>query len=331
MLEPPFPVDEASRISGLVKLDVLDTPPEERFDRITRLVRQVFDVPIVLISLVDNKRQWFKSKQGLVAKETCRKSSFCAHAIALPVTLDPSNRIMEIPDTKLDERFRDNPLVIGDPYIRFYAGFVLQSHDEYNLGTLCIIDKKVRKLSDTDRATLFDFGMVAQDALQSLRYEDKDIYTGLYNRRGFYPVADYVLESAAKQEFHTTLVYIKKLNFLRLVKEFGGLVEREILLNFVDVLESTFRSSDVIARIDDDKFVVLISHNQSYEIENVFMQLREKMQLANTKLNVGFKIQYKIGSFSFAPEYFKSSGRLIDLVDKRMNESQYTESCSLVN
>ncbi len=188
MQEPPIPVDEASRISSLVKLAVLDTPPEERFDRITRLAQRMFDVPIALISLVDKKRQWFKSKQGLGAGETC----------TLPVTLNPENRIMEVPDASMDQRFHDNPLVIGDPYICFYAGFVLQSHDDHNLGTLCIIDSKPRHLSDDNRKMLFDFGMLAQDAFQSLRYEDKDIHTGLYNRRGFLTVADYVLEAAAK-------------------------------------------------------------------------------------------------------------------------------------
>ena len=87
MQEPPVPIDEESRISSLVKLDVLDTPPEERFDRITRLAQRLFDVPIALISLVDKRRQWFKSKQGLVASETSRDVSFCAHAITLPATL----------------------------------------------------------------------------------------------------------------------------------------------------------------------------------------------------------------------------------------------------
>ena len=330
MQEPPIPVDEASRISSLVKLDVLDTPPEERFDRITRLAKHMFDVPIALISLVDNKRQWFKSKQGLDASETSRKASFCAHAIALPETRDPSSRILEVPDTFLDDRFHDNPLVISDPYIRFYAGFVLKSHDDYKLGTLCIIDKKPKQMSDSERMALFDFGMLAQDALQSLRYEDKDIHTGLYNRRGFLSVADYVLESAAKQELHTTLIYIKKLNYSALVKEFGSLVEKEILVNFVNTLKGTFRSSDIVARIGDDEFIVLTSHNQSFDIECVLMQLKEKMQVANSKLQNNFQAQYKIGSFSFAPEYFKSSGRLIDLVDKRMYESLYSESCSLV-
>ena len=160
MKEPILPVNEAARVSSLVKLDILDTPPEERFDRITRLAQRIFDVPIALISLVDKRRQWFKSKQGLEINETCRSSSFCSHAI-LPMTLDPNNRIMQVPDTLLDQRFCNNSLVIGEPNIRFYAGFVLQSHDKYNLGTLCIIDSKPKHLTNDDLNSLFDFGMVA--------------------------------------------------------------------------------------------------------------------------------------------------------------------------
>jgi len=198
MQEPPILINDAARISSLVKLDVLDTPPEERFDRITRLAKRMFDVPIALISLVDTERQWFKSKQGLSAEETPRKYSFCAHAITLPSMNNPAHRIMEISDTLQDQLFHDNPLVTGDPHIRFYAGFVLQSYDEYNLGTLCIIDDKPKKLSREEREAFFDLGMVAQNALQSLRYEDRDLHTGLYNRRGFYSVVDYALDSCIR-------------------------------------------------------------------------------------------------------------------------------------
>lgn len=238
---------------------------------------------------------------------------------------------MQVSDTLLDQRFHDNPLVVGDPYIRFYAGFVLQSHDDHNLGTLCLIDTKPKVLTDDDLAALLDIGMVTQDALQSLRYEDKDIHTSLYNRREFLSVADYVLQGAAKQELHCTLVYIKKLNFSQLVEKFGSLIEREMLINFIDTLKSIFRSSDVIARIGEDEFLILTSHNQSFEIERVLIQLKEKMQLVNKKRQDNFHAQYQIGSVSFSPEYFELSGRLIDLVDKRMSESQYNEICSLVN
>ena len=155
MQEPSIPINEASRIKSLIKLDVLDTDPDERFDRITRIAKRMFDVHIALISLVDKNRQWFKSKQGISAEETSRKISICGHAIARPISLNSENRIMEIPDTLLDIRFKDNPLVLSTPNIRFYAGFVLQSHDDFNLGALCLIDTKPRKLSSADKASFF--------------------------------------------------------------------------------------------------------------------------------------------------------------------------------
>lgn len=115
LLEPAFPLDEANRLATLRGLNILDTPPEERFDRLTRLAQQLINVPIAVVSLVDSNRQWFKSCQGLDASETPRNISFCGHAI-----LD--NELFVIPDALLDTRFSDNPLVTGAPNIRFYAG-----------------------------------------------------------------------------------------------------------------------------------------------------------------------------------------------------------------
>jgi GAF domain-containing protein len=115
MLTPPTPSDETRRLQTLRSLKLLDTLPEERFDRVTRLAKQVFSTPIALVSLVDADRQWFKSRQGLDATETPRDISFCGHAI-----LDDDITI--VMDARKDQRFCDNPLVCGDPDIRFYAG-----------------------------------------------------------------------------------------------------------------------------------------------------------------------------------------------------------------
>ena len=330
MQEPPIPVNEAARLASLVKLDVLDTPPEERFDRITRLAKRMFEVPIALISLIDAERQWSMSKQGLSADESARKDSFCGHAIAIHATADPSHRIMEISDTLQDQRFIDNPFVTEDPHIRFYAGFVLQSHDEYNLGTLCIIDSKPRVLTDEEREAFFDFGMITQNAPQSLRYEDKDLHTGLYNRRGFLSVTDYLLDSCERQKLLCSLVYIELLHYSRLMKQFGSLVEREILAEFVDALKATFRASDVIARIGEDRFVVLVAHGETFKIETLLLNLKQKVKILNTNKNTEFQINYQAGSFSYDPEYISFSGKLIDLVDKRISESNYVDACSLL-
>lgn len=144
---PAIPHDEERRIASLLALGVLDTPPEERFDRFTREVAGTLDVPFALISLVDSHRQWFKSCLGLPLTETPRDMSVCAHAIH---GLD----IMEIPDTLADDRFADNPAVREEPRIRFYAGMPLQLSDGTVAGTLCVMDQRPRRLDDDQKTEL---------------------------------------------------------------------------------------------------------------------------------------------------------------------------------
>ena len=158
MLEPLLPADEAERLAALRALNILETAPEDRFDRITRLAARLFDVPIALVSLVDANRQWFKSCYGLSATETPRSVSFCGHAIL-------SDDTFIIPDALLDARFADNPLVTGAPHVRFYAGQPLTGMDGLKLGTLCIIDHKPRHLSEQDREALRNLAALAQQEL----------------------------------------------------------------------------------------------------------------------------------------------------------------------
>ncbi|KMQ76721.1 GAF domain-containing protein [Marinobacter subterrani] len=149
MKPPELPPDEAHRLSALDELALLDTPPEERFDRLTRVAARTFGVPIALVSLVDRNRQWFKSRHGLDAPETARDISFCGHAILRDEPLVIENALN-------DERFADNPLVTGNPSIRFYAGAPLRDRRGHRVGTLCIIDNEPRTFSEQDKATLRD-------------------------------------------------------------------------------------------------------------------------------------------------------------------------------
>lgn len=160
MIKAPPPADEKRRLADLRDLSLLDTPPEERFDRITRIAQRVFKVPIALVSLVDRDRQWFKSRQGLAAAETPRDVSFCAHTIL-------GHDIMVVPDAKLDPRFQDNPLVSGDPFIRFYAGCPLNMKEGRKAGTLCVIDRKPRSLSPADFELLSDLASLVEDELDA--------------------------------------------------------------------------------------------------------------------------------------------------------------------
>ncbi|CAA7615308.1 Diguanylate cyclase (modular protein) [Magnetospirillum sp. LM-5] len=158
-----LPVNEAERLACLLRYGILDTEHEECFDRLTRMAAVAFEAPVALLSLVDANRQWFKSAVGLEAKETPREISFCTHAIL-------GREVMVVPDAPVDPRFRDNPLVTGAPFIRFYAGAPLVTNDDLALGTLCIIDRQARSpLSDRDARLLKELAAMAVDELEARR------------------------------------------------------------------------------------------------------------------------------------------------------------------
>ena len=143
----PIPKQEARRLQVLWQYEVLDTVPEEVFDDLTNLAAHICEAPVALISLVDENRQWFKSRVGISARETSRDISFCAHAI-----LDDG--LLIVPDATKDNRFRQNPLVTGWEKIRFYAGAPLITPDGHALGTLCVLDKKPRTLRPEQKQSL---------------------------------------------------------------------------------------------------------------------------------------------------------------------------------
>lgn len=156
MTPAPIPADEDERLSALRALLLLDTPPEERFDRLARFVAEQLDVPIALLTLVDGQRQWFKARVGLDATETPRDISFCGHAIM-------KNDLFIVEDASRDPRFSDNPLVTGEPHIRFYVGAPLIAPGGHRIGTLCVIDTVPRTLGPVELSIL--------DALRRLANE----------------------------------------------------------------------------------------------------------------------------------------------------------------
>ncbi len=308
MIEPPIPHDERARIASLHALDVLDTPPEERFDRITRLARRLFEVPIALVSLVDTDRQWFKSNTGLDARETPRSVSFCGHAIL-------GDRILLIPDALQDPRFADNPLVTGPPHIRFYAGWPLRAPDGARVGTLCLIDCRPRQLDGADFGSMDDLARMVEQELATLALATTDPLTGLSNRRGFEMLARRALATATRGHHRVSLLYLDLDGFKRLNDEHGHAAGDAALVGLSHLLLETFRECDVVARMGGDEFCVLLTVAST--AAPALVRLDERVAAWNAAGH-GAPLRFSTGAVAWDPGEPISLEELLAEADRRM-------------
>jgi len=288
MQPPPDPPDERARAAELHSLSILDTPPEERFDRYTRLARRLFRVPIALVSLVDTDRQWFKSRQGLEATETPRDVSFCGHTI-----LDAEVFVIE--NTESDVRFCDNPLVTSDPHIRFYAGCPLVGPGGHRLGTLCVIDRTARSFDDEDRAALQDLAAMVSGELASLEMATTDELTGISNRRGFDVLSGQALAMCQRGEQPASVVMIDMDGFKAINDRFGHEEGDRALVAFARILRSTFRESDVIGRLGGDEFAALLTRTDAASACDAERRLREAVDAHNASSPAAYSLDYSAG------------------------------------
>lgn len=313
---PCIPPDEDARLKTLRSLNVLDTPAEERYDRLTRLAKRMFNVPIALVSLVDTNRQWFKSCVGLTVSETSRDISFCGHAIL-------GNEIFIINDTKKDERFSDNPLVLNDPFIRFYAGCPLRHDDGNKLGTLCIIDTQPRTLNEEDYEALKDLAELAEHELIAVQLATLDDLTNISNRRGFISLAKKSLGICSRQSVPTSLAFFDLNEFKSINDTFGHDEGDKVLAAFADLMRNTFRESDVIARLGGDEFVVLLTNTSIELAKETIARFRQSVERYNKEANREYNISFSDGvvTIDYAKDY--SIGTLLSQADSLMYENKH--------
>ena len=289
MKAPTTPDNETQRLEALRRLNILDTPPEERFDRLTRLARRMFDVPIALVSLVDEDRQWFKSRAGLDATETSREISFCGHSIL-------SGDIFMVPDTLSDDRFSDNPLVSGPPDIRFYAGCPLRCYpDGQRLGTLCLIDTKPRSLDQEDLAALKDLAELAERELVAFQLATLDDLTKVSNRRGFISLAQKSLNICARHQFPSALIFFDLDNFKPINDQFGHAEGDTALKVFSELMTQFFRDSDVYGRLGGDEFALLQTNTSYLAAEQSVARFQKLLDDYNLKANKPYDIAFSHG------------------------------------
>ena len=315
MKKPSIPRDDEARLRALRSLDVLDTPPEERFDRLTRMAKRLFDVPIALISLVDEDRQWFKSCIGLSIKESPRDMSFCGHAIL-------GNDIFVVSDATQDERFADNPQVINDPNIRFYAGCPLRFTDGSKLGTLCIIDRKPRNFSDEDLESLKDHASMVERELAAIQLATSDDLTSILNRRGFMMLGQHSIKLCLRQRIQASLAYIDLDKLKPINDTFGHAEGDRVLSTFANQVGNLCRESDVFARIGGDKFAILLMNTSKTDADDIIVRIEKSLNQFNQKETSGLKVSFSYGIVEFSPDLHHSLEALITNGDQLMYENK---------
>lgn len=288
MLVAPLPENEPSRLESLRRMALLSTPDEAEFDRITRTAAKLFDMPIALVSLLDENRQWFKSCVGLDVRETPREISFCGHAIM------NARATFVVRDSLADPRFADNPLVTGAPHVRFYAGVPLRNPEGNAVGTLCLIDTKPRVFDDADVRTLEDFALMAERALAartlsraqhrlideldterregwidpSLRVWNCEGITRIFERE--------VFDSQARGTTVSLLVVHADVN-----------ADDAAARAVADVLRAMLRSSDALGHLDGGDFLVIMPGSLAYDARAAAERMRMAVSRAKIPLQVG--------------------------------------------
>lgn len=281
------------------------------------MAQRIFAVPIALVSLVDEKRQWFKSCIGITEKETPRDISFCGHAI-----LD--DEVFIIPDTAKDERFADNPLVINEPHIRFYAGCPLRFTDGSRLGALCIMDTKPRSLSNDDIETLKDLASTAERELAAIELATIDELTKIPNRRGFMMLSEHSLNVCTRQNIPATLIFMDLDKFKQINDMFGHAEGDNVLKIFAKQISNECRESDLFARLGGDEFVILFINTTTNATKDTITRLQQSLNKHKQKTNNSYDISFSYGMVSFDPNKHHTIKALLEDGDSQMYQHKNT-------
>jgi diguanylate cyclase (GGDEF)-like protein len=241
---------EEKRLTALRQLNLLDTPREERFDRITRTACKAFNVPKAIITLVDRERQWFKSEQGQNAYETPRNISFCHHAIL-------GDEVMIVPDARLDPRFRNMSPVTGKDPVRFYAGCPLEIRGGHRVGTLCIVDTRPRRFSAEDAAILKDLARLVESEIMATSLDQIEPATALLNQVGFETRATDALTFCLRLNLPITLCLFKLGNYPSETSTDSRQGDRA-QAQFARILREEVRDADIIGQLGEHEFALLL-------------------------------------------------------------------------
>ena len=304
----PVPSNEEHRLRVLRRLEVLDTPPEAAFDRITSIASAVLGTPIALVSLVDESRQWFKSKVGLEADETPREIAFCAHAIC-------SEEVFVVTDASVDPRFSENPLVTNFPNIRFYAGAPLKAPGGATLGTLCVIDKKPRELSEEQKGVLSNLAGLVVRELELRKAANSDPLTGASNRGQFMRFGEAEWSRAARFDHPLTVLLLDIDHFKKINDTYGHDAGDDALRAISAACRKNLRRQDLWARLGGEEFAVILIETTVDEAVLMAERLRKavsKLEIKSKGKTFGMTTSIGLASADFSGETLEDALRRAD-------------------
>lgn len=322
-MKAEIPADENQRIQALSNYRILDTAPEASYDDITLLASHICGTPVAVVSLIDSERQWFKSKVGLEISETPRDLAFCAHAILSP-------DLLVVPDARADSRFADNPLVTGAPWIRFYAGAPIVTPDGNALGTVCVLDRVQRTLTEkeSDALRALSRQVMAQlelrrhaalqeihgKALENLNLRLKaesvtDDVTGFHNTRFLHQYLDEYLPNGEDRPTNLSLIFFDMDSFNGIVDTHGHLLGAKVLREVSLVVDRQLDAHDRIVRYGGDEFVVILPGQDRESALSKANRMREAISMARFLTEEGTDLE---ATASFGLAVFPD-----DAIDKR--------------
>ncbi|MGH8046625.1 MAG: diguanylate cyclase [Chthoniobacterales bacterium] len=288
MKAPEIPQNEAERQKSLENLNLLETAIEERFERVTRLASRLIGVPIATITLIDGGRQWFKSVQGLHSTETSRDISFCGHTIL-------GDEPFVVEDATQDDRFHDNPLVTGDPSIRFYAGMPVRSPDGHNIGALCVIDREPRTITDSQMEDLKDLAAMVEVEIKSrqlavaqMRMNEElaaakkavlvDPLTRLWNRAGGeeFLARQHQVAVQRGEKFCIAMADID--HFKKINDTYGHAVGDDVLREVAKRILRSIRDEDFACRMGGEEFLLVVADPLANDALAVAQKVRETIR-----------------------------------------------------
>lgn len=319
----PVPADEEQRLRDLEHHDLLDHPSDPHLDRILTLTANSLEVPIALISLLDAKRQWFLARRGLDVEQTPRSMAFCAHTIC-------GDEPLIVPDALEDERFSTNPLVLEEPKIRFYAGVPLQSENGHNLGTLCVLDRTPRQLSEEQLAQLRLYAELVMREIELRHSALRCPVTGLYERALFFRIGEKEVKHARDRHTPLALIQVDIDNFRQVNNRWGHEAGDQVLLDFAGLCRQFVREGDVIARIGDEEFGLLLIDCDGDQATSIAESLRgAAAHLPGVYTHSDYRLQISGGVTCLSPSdggfsnLFRRAARALDLA-KNNGRNQIT-------